>query len=80
MSSQEVVKVFHHQALPTNSAAVVSLILLGLQTVWAHSEGIGRAPHASSPSIQNMGVGHRGADVPVPKQFLNCPSVIAIFQ
>jgi hypothetical protein len=36
----------------TNTAAAVSLILLGPQTIWAHSEYIGRASHASSPSIQ----------------------------
>ena len=49
----------------TSAAAPVSLILLGLQTIWAPSELIRRATDPSTPSIENVGIHHRGAYVPV---------------
>ncbi len=64
----------------TNTAAPVSLILLGLQTIWAYSEFIGRATDPSTPSIEDMGIYHRGAYIPVSEQLLNCPDVVAVFQ
>ena len=62
-----------------NIAAPVSLFLLGLQTIWAHSECISRAPHASSPSIWTMSVDYPGTHIPMPKLFLNRPDVVPIF-
>ena len=56
---------------PANTAAAVSLILLGLQTIWAHSECISRAPHTSPPSIENVGIYHRGAYIPAAQKLLD---------
>ena len=64
----------------TNTAAPVSLILLGSQTIWAHSELIRRATDPSTPLIEDMGIHHRGAYIPVSQQLLNCPDFVAIFQ
>lgn len=64
----------------SNTAAPVSLILLGSQAIWAPSELIRRATDPSTPSIENVGIHHRGAYVPVSKQLLNRPDVIAVFQ
>ncbi len=72
-----------------NTAAPVSLILLGSQTIWAHSELIRRATDASIPSIEDVGIHHRGAYVPVSEQLLDCPDaclcvarrqVVAVFE
>ncbi len=71
------VKVLHCQPSPTNSG---QLILSGSQTIWARSQLIGRAPDLSAPSIQDMGIHHRRADVLVPQEFLNRPDVIAILK
>ncbi len=64
----------------TSAAAPVSLILLGSQTIWAPSELIRRATDPSTPSVENVGIHHRGAYVPVSEQLLNCPDVVAVFQ
>jgi len=63
-----------------NTAAPVSLILLGSQTIWPHFKLIRRATDPPTPSIENVGIDHRGAYVPVSKQLLNCPDVVAVFQ
>ena len=63
-----------------NAAAPVSLILLGSQTIRAPSELIRRATDPPAPSIENVGIHHRGAYVPVSEQLLNRPDVIAVFQ
>ncbi len=57
----------------TNTAAPVSLILLGSQTIWAYSEVIGRATDPSISPIGDVGVHHRGAYIPASEQLLNCP-------
>ena len=64
----------------TNTAAPVSLILLGSQTICAHSELIRRATDPSTPSIEDMGIYHRGAYIPVSEQLLDCPDAVAVFQ
>jgi len=64
----------------TNTAAPVSLILLGSQTIWAHSEFIRRATDPSIPSIEDMGVHHRRADILMSQKLLNCPDVVAVLE
>ena len=64
----------------TNTATPVSLILLGQQRIWAYSELIGRATDPSTPSIEDVGIYHRGAYIPVSEQLLNCPDVVAVFE
>ncbi len=64
----------------TNTAAPVSLILLGSQTIRAHSEVIHRAMDPSTSPIEDVGVHHRGAYIPVSEQLLNCPDVVAVFK
>ena len=54
-----------------NTAAPVSLILLGSQTIWAPSELIRRATDPSTPSIENVGIYHRGAYIPVAQKLLD---------
>ncbi len=73
------VKVSRYQQSPTNTAAAVSLFLLGLQTR-IHYKLISRAADPPAPPIQNMSIDHCGADVPMPEQFLDCPDVVAVFQ
>ncbi len=63
-----------------NAAAPASLILLGSQTIRASFELIRRATDPSAPSIENVGIHHRGAYVPVSEQLLDRPDVIAVFQ
>lgn len=41
-----------------NTAAPVSLILLGSQTIWAHSELIGPTANETPPMFQDAGVDH----------------------
>jgi hypothetical protein len=43
------------------------------------SAAIDGTVHPFASPIQDMGIGHRRADVPVPEQVLNCPNVIAVF-
>ncbi len=43
----------------SNTAAPVSLILLGSQAIWAPSELIRRATDPSTPSIENVGIERR---------------------
>jgi hypothetical protein len=69
-SFQDLVKIFHDQPLPTNTAAAVSLILLGLQTARIHSKLVGWAADSPSTPIQNVGVDHRCADIPVPQELM----------
>lgn len=66
--------------MATKHCTPVSLILLGLQAVCAHSEVIGGAADPPTPTIQDMRVDHRGAHIPMPEQFLDRPDVIAVFQ
>ncbi len=63
----------------TNTAAPASLILLGSQTIWAYSVLIRRATDPSTPSIEDVGIHHRGAHIPVSEQLLDCPDVVAVF-
>lgn len=63
-----------------NTAAPVSLILLGSQAIWPHFKLICRAADPSTPSIENVGIDHRGAYVPVSEQLLNCPDVVAVLE
>jgi hypothetical protein len=34
----------------------------------------------STPSIEDVGIHHRGAYIPVSEQLLNCPDVVAVFE
>jgi hypothetical protein len=43
------------------------------------SAAIGGTVHPFASPIQDMGIGHRRADVLVPEQVLYCPNVIAVF-
>jgi hypothetical protein len=63
-----------------NTAAPVSLIPLGSQRIWAHAETNRRAMDPSTPSIEDVGIYHCGANIPVPKQLLHCPDIVAGFQ
>jgi hypothetical protein len=36
--------------------------------------------HSVAALVEDMGVDHRRADVPMPEQFLNRPDVVAVFQ
>jgi len=65
---------------PANTAAPVSLFLIGLRRIRPHAEPIGWAADPSTPSIEDMGIYHRGAYIPVSEQLLNCPDVVAVFQ
>jgi len=44
------------------------------------SQGIDRASHAPSASVQDMSVTHRGLDVFMTEQLLNGPNVVAGLQ
>ena len=47
---------------------------------WGSFQGIDRASHAPSASVQNMGVNHRGLDIFMTEQLLNRPDVISVLQ
>jgi hypothetical protein len=79
-SFQGLVKVIMACYWLANAAAPVSLFLIGLQTIRSHVEPIGGAADPSAPSIQDMGVDHRRAHIPAPKQVLKRPDIIVIFQ
>ncbi len=64
----------------TNTAAFVSLILLGSQTVWAHAELIRRAADPSTAPIEDVSIHHRSADILMSQKLLHRPNIIAILQ
>ncbi len=73
-------RIFHDQPLPANTAAAVSLILLGLQMARIHSKFIGRVVDWPSTPIEDMGINHRRGDILVSEQILDRPDVVAVFQ
>lgn len=36
--------------------------------------------HAFATAVEDMGINHRGSYILVPKQFLNSPNIITIFE
>ncbi len=47
---------------------------------WGRLEGVGGAGDSQGASVQDMGVDHRGLDVPVAEEFLDDADVGAIFE
>ena len=64
----------------TNTAAPVSLIPLGSQTIWAHAEFIRRAADPSTAPIEDVSIHHRGAYILISQKLLHRPNIIAILQ
>ena len=45
---------------------------------WVRAPTIGGAAHAAGTPVQDVGVDHRGAHVPMAEQFLDGPDVVAV--
>jgi hypothetical protein len=74
-----VVKVLHDRCYSANTAAPVSLFLMGLRRTRFHPELIGGAVDPSAPSIQDMRVDHRRADIPMTQRLLDRPDIVTLF-
>ena len=51
-----------------------------VRAVEVHEHSVGRAPHPRGAPVEDMGVNHRGADVPVTQQLLDGADVVAVLQ
>jgi hypothetical protein len=63
-----------------NTAAPISLIPLGSQRIRVHADFIHRTTNPPTPSIQDVCVHHRDADMPMVQEFLEGPDVVTVVE
>lgn len=64
----------------TNTACIVSLFHSHQTVLRTKTELIGRVVDPQTTTFQHMGMDHRRTAILVPKQPLNGPDIIAVFQ
>jgi hypothetical protein len=55
-------------------------LFLNSSSRFLQSQAISGAEDSADASIEDVGVDHRSANIPMPKQFLNRSDIVAIFQ
>ncbi len=44
------------------------------------SQDVHRASYAPPAAVEDVGVNHRGTDIPMPQQFLDRPDVVSVLE